>query len=60
MSIAFTGRFPSAYEDTRPPVEATLSGSLSVWESANKYPEGLLFAIDFNRCTLIPGIFFLL
>ena len=47
-SIAFSGRFPSASEDT----------SL-VWGSANKYPERLLFTIDSSFCLLTPGIFFL-
>ena len=58
-SVAFSGRFPSAYDDTSPLVGATQAGSLSVWESANKYPGRLLFAIDFSCCLLTPGIFFL-
>ena len=33
--------------------------SLSVSETTNKFPERLLFAIDFSCCLLTPGIFFL-
>ena len=32
---------------------------LSVSETTNNFPERLLFAIDFSRCLLTPGIFFL-
>ena len=33
--------------------------SLSVSETTNKFPERLLFAIDFSCCLLTPGILFL-
>ena len=42
----------------QPPRRSHTSWLLIVWESANKYPERLLFAIDFS-CCLTPEIFFL-
>ena len=35
-----------------------LASSLSASETTNKFPERLLFAIDFSWCLLTPGIFF--
>ena len=58
-SLTFSGRLPSAYGVNTPLVEATLASSLSVSETTNKFPERLLFAIDFSCCLLTHGIFFL-
>jgi len=58
-SFTFSGRFPSAYGVNTPLVGSTLASSLSVSETTNKFPERLLFAIDFSCCLLTPGIFFL-
>ena len=57
--LTFSGRLPSAYGVNTPLVGATLESSLSVSETTNKFPERLLFAIDFSCCLLTPGIFFL-
>ena len=53
-SFAFSGRLPST-----PLVGATLVSSLSVSETTDKFPERLLFAMDFSCCLLTAGLFFL-
>ena len=58
-SPIFSGRLRSAYVANTPPVGATLVCSLSVSGTINKFPERLLFALNFNCCILTPGIFFL-
>ena len=58
-SLTSSGRLPSAFGINTPLVGATLVSSLSVSETTNKFPERLLFAIDFSCCLLTPGIFFL-
>ena len=58
-SLTFSGRLPSAYGVNTPLAGATLVSLLSVSETTNNFPERLLFAIDFSRCLLTPGIFFL-
>ena len=58
-SFAFSGRLPSTYGINTPFVGATLVSSLSVSETTNKFPERLLFAINFSCCLLKLGIFFL-
>ena len=57
-SLTFSGRLPSAYGVNTPLVGATLATSLSVSETTNKFPERLLFAIDFSCCLLTAGMFF--
>ena len=47
-SFAFSGRLPSTYGINTPFVGATLASSLSVSETTNKFPERLLFAINFS------------
>ena len=56
---AFSGRLPSTYGINTPFVGATLVSSLSVSETTNRFPERLLFAINFRCCLLTLGIFFL-
>ena len=58
-SLAFSGRLSSAYGINDSLVGSTLVSSLSVLEITNKFPERLLFAINFSWCLLIPGMFFL-
>ena len=58
-SFVFSGRLPSTYGTNTPFVGATLASSLSVSETTNKFPERLLFAIDFSCCLFTLGIFFL-
>ena len=52
-------RLPSAYGANTPLVGAILVSSLSVSETTHKFPERLLFAIDFSCCPLTHGMFFL-
>ena len=52
-------RLPSAYGANTPLVGAILVSSLSVSETTHKFPERLLFAIDFSCCPLSHGMFFL-
>ena len=58
-SFTFSGRLPFACGINTPLVEATLASSLSFSETIHKFPERLLFAIDFSFCLVTPGIFFL-
>ena len=57
--FTFSERLPSACGVNVPLVGATLVSSLSLSETTNKFPERLLFALDFSCCCLTPGIFFL-
>ena len=52
-------RLPSGYGANTSLTGATLASSLSVSETTHKFPERLLFTIDFSCCLLTPGIFFL-
>ena len=58
-SLTFSGSLPSACGINTPLAEATLCSSLSFSEAIHKFPERLLFAIDFSFCLVTPGIFFL-
>ena len=58
-SLTLPGKLPSVYCVNTPLEGVTLANSLSVSETTNKFPERLLFAINFNCCLLTPGIFFL-
>ena len=49
-SFTFSGRLPFACGINTPLVEATLASSLSFSETIHKFPERLLFAIDFSFC----------
>ena len=58
-SLTLPGKLPSVYCVNTPLEGVTLANSLSVSETTNKFPERLLFAIDFSCCLLTHGIFFL-
>ena len=56
--LTYSGRLPSAYGVNTSLVGSTLTSSLSISDST-KFPERLLFAIDFSCSLLTPRILFL-